>query len=67
MYQMAMSWGLSPNDFWDMTVNEWFALFEVNRPNNFAGSLTHSSVNALQEDMELTDDEWWAKHGSSQN
>ena len=63
MFQCAHSWGITPNDFWDMTINEWFALHDMNKPNNHAGKLTDDVVNDIVDDMGLTDEEWWDKHG----
>ena len=48
-----------------MTMSEWFALFDLHRPNPYAGKLTHTRVDDLLHDLELTDDEWWEKHGST--
>lgn len=53
-----------------MTMSEWFCEFEFNMknaPGNYAGKLTHGDVEDLLDDSELTDDEWWEKHGSSGN
>lgn len=68
MFQMAVvNFGLPPSEFWEMTMNEWFALHEVHRPNDYAGKLTHDRVDDLLDDIELSDQEWWAKHGSTRN
>lgn len=65
MYQLARSWGVQPTEFWEMTIPEWFAELEMNRPNNYAGKLTHDAVDSLSEDIELTEEEWWRKYGST--
>lgn len=66
MYQLAVkSFGVQPGEFWDMTIPEWFALWEVFRPNDYAGNLTHDAVDDLMDDLDLTDEEWWSKNGTS--
>lgn len=66
MYQLAVgTFGIQPSEFWEMTIPEWFAVWEVNRPNDYAGTLTHDAVDDLLDDMELNDEEWWDKNGAS--
>ena len=52
MFLHATSWGISPSEFWDMTMPEWWLLYEHNRaqqPGDFAGKLTRADVNDLWE------------------
>lgn len=69
MYLSARQWGIQPSEFWGMTLNEWFCEWELNAdshsPENYAGKLTQGDVDDLMDDNELTDEEWWEKHGNS--
>ena len=53
MYLSARQWGVSPSEFWGMTMAEWFCEYEFNRPRDkttdFAGSLTQADVDRLTE------------------
>ncbi|MDX1489202.1 MAG: phage tail assembly chaperone [Acidiferrobacterales bacterium] len=67
MYQLAVGrFGVQPGEFWEMTIAEWFALWEVHRPNNYAGNLTHDVVDDLLDDLDLDDEEWWEKNGTAE-
>ena len=68
MFQLAVcNFGVSPSEFWNMTMPEWFALYEVNRPNQHAGNLNDDKVDEMLDDMDLTEGEWWQKYGPSGN
>lgn len=62
MFQNAHVWGISPTEFWDMTIPEWFALYSLHLP-KVAGSLTQLEIDQIVEDNNLTDEEWKAKYG----
>lgn len=51
-----------------MTMGEWFCEYEFHADQNgggtYAGSLTQGDVDDLMDDNELTDEEWWKKHGT---
>lgn len=52
-----------------MTMAEWYCEWEFNADamggeGSFAGNLTQGVVDDLLDDLELTDDEWWNKHGA---
>jgi len=50
MYLWAREWGIQPGEFWDMTINEWHAEYELkcaDQAGKFAGKLTQSDVNEL--------------------
>lgn len=65
MYQLAVGrFGVQPSEFWSMTIPEWFALWEVHRPSDYAGNLTHNVVDDLLDDLDLDDEEWWSKNGA---
>lgn len=53
MFQHAVQWGISPSEFWEMTIPEWFLLYEMNRPRDktrdYAGNLVQSDVDELAE------------------
>lgn len=68
MFQIAVgTFNVQPSEFWGMTIPEWFALWEIHRPNDYAGKLTHDLVDDLMDDIDLSDDEWWEKNGASDN
>lgn len=52
MYLAARGWGIQPGEFWDMTLGEFMAEYEMRRPrdpqNDYAGSLTRADVNELR-------------------
>lgn len=51
-----------------MTMDEWWAEYEAyldSSSEGHAGNLKGSDVDAILDDLELTDDEWWDKHGRS--
>lgn len=50
MYLWARTWGIQPSEFWDMTIGEWWAEYELHSPNGdekFAGKLTRQDVDEL--------------------
>ena len=53
MFQHAHTWGISPSEFWDMTLPEWFVLHELHRPRDkardYAGNLVQADVDELAE------------------
>lgn len=70
MYLAARQWGIQPSEFWEMTMSEWYCEFELHikdAPGAYAGKLTNGVVDDMVDDMQLTDAEWWGKHGSSSN
>lgn len=62
MYLLARCWGIQPGEFWDMTVSEWFAEYDLrvtNAPGDkFAGKLTRGDVDELLD---------FAKNGRKKN
>lgn len=59
MYLWAREWGIQPSEFWDMTVGEWWAEYDLRAPageEKFAGKLTRDDVDELRDWMnERTD------------
>lgn len=53
MFQAAHAWGVSPSEFWGMTIPEWFALYDMHRTrdakNDYAGNLVQADVDELAE------------------
>ena len=50
LYLQARGWGVQPEQFWNMTLPEWFLECDANRPrtkSDFAGSLTQGDVERL--------------------
>ena len=51
-----------------MTMGEWYCEYEFHADQNgggtYAGNLTQGDVDDLMDDNELTDEEWWKKHGT---
>ena len=49
-----------------MTLPEWFAEYEFHSDRDpstdYAGKLTRGDVDAMVDDMELTDDEWMTRY-----
>lgn len=47
------AWGLSPSDFYELTPEEWWRIYEMKRPRekhaDYAGQLTDSDCEALYE------------------
>jgi hypothetical protein len=52
MYLWAREWGIQPSEFWDMTIGEWWAEYDLKAPadkgEKFAGKLTRSDVEDLK-------------------
>ena len=51
MYLWAREWGIQPSEFWDMTVGEWWAEYDLRSPagdEKFAGKLTRNDVDDLR-------------------
>lgn len=71
MYLWARQWGIQPSEFWAMTMKEWYAEYSFNVDKlgldntTHAGKLTQDNVDDMLDDMELTDEQWWKKHGST--
>jgi hypothetical protein len=59
MYLWAREWGIQPSEFWDMTMGEWWAEYDLRAPSGdekFAGKLTRNDVDELRDWMnERTD------------
>lgn len=59
MYLWAREWGIQPSEFWDMTMCEWWAEYDLRAPagdEKFAGKLTRDDVDELRDWMnERTD------------
>lgn len=64
MFQLSHGWGISPSEFWDMTLPEWFVIAAVHYQETKRGNLTLSQIDEIEADNELTDEEWWAKYGT---
>jgi hypothetical protein len=66
LYLSARSWGVQPSEFWGMTFAEWFCEADHhrgNQPGEYAGKLTRAAVDEIRADLELSDEEWRARHG----
>jgi hypothetical protein len=54
MYLWAREWGIQPSEFWDMTMGEWWAEYDLRAPagdEKFAGKLTRKDVDELRDWM----------------
>jgi hypothetical protein len=54
MYLWAREWGIQPSEFWDMTMGEWWAEYDLRAPSGdekFAGKLTRKDVDELRDWM----------------
>jgi hypothetical protein len=54
MYLWAREWGIQPSEFWDMTMGEWWAEYDLQAPageDKFAGKLTRKDVDELRDWM----------------
>lgn len=55
MYLWARQWGIQPSEFWNMTINEWWAEYDLHASassEKFAGKLTRNDVDDLKAWME---------------
>lgn len=60
--------GIMPSEFWAMTADEFLTLVEFENddaPLRAGGKLRRHEAIEMQRDLDLTDAEWWAKHGAS--
>ena len=52
-----------------MTMGEWYCEYELHADasgsGTYAGKLTQNDVDELTDDLDLTDEEWRKKHGTS--
>ena len=52
-----------------MTMSEWWCESEHHSEQqgggNYAGNLTQGDVEEMQDDLELSDEDWWKKHGAT--
>jgi hypothetical protein len=50
-YATAISWGIAPSEFWEMSPEEWWLIYEMKRPpdkaNELAGGLTEDDCAEL--------------------
>jgi len=70
MFLACVNLGVQPSEFWNMTLGETFLLIDAHRPRmegDYAGKLRKSDVDEISGSLELSDDEWWAKHGTPRN
>ena len=55
MYLYSRQWGLSPTEFWDMTLPEWFIEYWDRTPRvrgrDYAGTLTNGDIEDIREFM----------------
>ena len=55
-YVMALSWGIQPSEFWQMSPAEWWLIYESKRPRDkeldYAGSLTDDNCAELMDMLE---------------
>jgi len=53
MYLWARKWGIQPSEFWEMTISEWWAEYDINAPSEpgekYAGKLTRADVEELKD------------------
>jgi hypothetical protein len=59
MYLWARSWGIQPSEFWNMTINEWWAEYDhhaaATASGKFAGKLTQGAIDELKDWMDKKD------------
>lgn len=50
-YTLAVSWGIQPSEFWQMSPDEWWLIYETKRPRDpeldYAGSLDDNTISDL--------------------
>lgn len=53
LYLWAREWGIQPSEFWNMTLSEWWAEWDLRSPKTgqYAGKLTQADVDDLLEWM----------------
>lgn len=55
LYLIARSWGLTPSEFWDMTLPEWYLEYWDRSPRvqgqDYAGNLTRGDLDDIKEWM----------------
>lgn len=55
-YVLALSWGLQPSEFWQMSPTEWWLVYEAKRPRDveldYAGTLTEEAALELYDMLE---------------
>ncbi len=62
--------GIMPSEFWAMTPHEFLALVEMeadNSPVSSKGKMSRALARELESEIDLSDEEWWAKHGASRD
>lgn len=62
--------GIMPGEYWSMTAHEFLALVEMeadDSPTKPGGKLTRQRAREMESDLQLSDAEWWAKHGATKN
>ncbi len=58
MFKNAMNWRIAPDQFWSMTLAEYYALVDLHAPKNKDGSKL-TTVADLQADLAMSDADWW--------
>jgi len=58
MFQLSVSWGIAPSEFWEMTLPEWVEIY-----NHFTRDPKEEARKEWAKQADLTDDEWWELHG----
>lgn len=66
MYLSARSWGIQPSEFWDMTMVEFMLEARFNYEQTPQGRAMSKKDEWLAA-AEMTDEEWWAAHGTSKD
>lgn len=59
-----------PSEYWAMTAEEFLVIAQLeadNAPVRDGGKMRHRDVRELTSDLDLSDEEWWLKHGPAKH
>ena len=66
MYLAAREWEIQPSEFWEMTMVEWMLEAQSRFDKTPEGRALRRRDEWLEE-AELSDEEWWSRHGTPKN
>lgn len=64
MLLQSLEWGLSPSEFWSMTMPEWFLIAQAKYEQTPEGR-ARSQKRRWLEQLEMTDEEWRGRNVQS--
>lgn len=62
--------GIMPSEYWEMTAGEFLVIAQMeadNAPVSDGGKMRHKDARELALDLDLSDEEWWIKHGPTKH